>query len=172
MVRLTASLTLPLLFLLACSPPPEPITAPLGEEVTVRVGQEVSFNNELQVKFLEVDRDNRCPPDAECAEEGSASISLEVENISDHIIDPRNVGMGVRGSRPFSRGFDVSSEYIGRKQYITGYEYVLGLCPYPDPPGLKMHRQGEYRLYLRVRSVEVPVGQVEWVPITVPCAEK
>jgi hypothetical protein len=172
MVRLTAMLALLLLFLPACGPPPEPITAAFGEEVSLRVEQVVTFDDELRVKFLGIESDTRCPPDVECTEEGSASISLEVENITDHIIDPRTLGMSVHDiSRGlWFRGFD--TYYTDGESHFYGHEYVWLLCPYPNPPTPKTRRQSEYRLYLRVRALAIPVGKVDARPITVTCVEK
>jgi hypothetical protein len=140
MVRLTAMLALLLLFLPACGPPPEPITAAFGEEVSLRVGQVVTFDDELRVKFLGIESDTRCPPDVECTEEGSASISLEVENITDHIIDPRTLGMSVHDiSRSlWFRGFDtyyadVESHFTGMNTF--GCSAPIQILPHPRRGG-------------------------------------
>ena len=55
------------------------ISAELGEEVELKIGETVSIEDEsLKIKFTEVVGDSRCPTGATCVWEGEVSCALEI----------------------------------------------------------------------------------------------
>jgi hypothetical protein len=69
---------LTLLLLAACGGAGE-VKADLGQEFSLSIGQTASIQGEdLQLKFLEVVNDSRCPSDVTCVWEGQASSLIEI----------------------------------------------------------------------------------------------
>lgn len=67
------------LFLAACSAAAGEVTASLGEESMLKVGQGVAIQGQdLKVKFQEVVQDSRCPMDVICVWQGEASMLVEI----------------------------------------------------------------------------------------------
>lgn len=76
-VLLIASILLPVIGL-SCSS--GPITASLGEEFTLPVGQTVEINNEsLTIKFIEVTADSRCATGVQCIWAGEAKCLMLIQ---------------------------------------------------------------------------------------------
>ena len=64
-----------------------PIQVVLGEEFTIKVGQQVRVKDtKLKLTFISVPQDSRCPSSVVCAWAGNAQLNLEVkkkQNASD-----------------------------------------------------------------------------------------
>lgn len=69
--------------LVACQPatPPPPITAIIGEEFTLALGQTVTITDaDLTLTLESVPDDGRCPLDIECAESGPVTVIVTVRS--------------------------------------------------------------------------------------------
>lgn len=56
-------------------------TASLGEEITLAPGERVQFSSEqLEVQFVAVTEDSRCPQDATCVWAGEVKVELAVRS--------------------------------------------------------------------------------------------
>jgi hypothetical protein len=70
-------LPLVLIFLLGCGP--GDINANLGEKFTLAIGQSARITSEgMEVNFIEVIADSRCPQGVQCIWAGEASSVLEI----------------------------------------------------------------------------------------------
>lgn len=65
-----------LLLMLACASSTP--TTPLGEPFTLTPGNSVTVDG-VQITFVGVGQDSRCPPDVQCIWEGDAEVRLRVE---------------------------------------------------------------------------------------------
>jgi hypothetical protein len=96
-----------------------PTEVVLGEEFTLKVGQQIRVRNtKLKLTFLSVPQDSRCPASVVCAWAGNAQLNLEVKkkkNVSDislnTLLDPKIVTY---------KGFKLR---------------LVKLSPYPATPG-------------------------------------
>jgi len=105
----------------------------LGREFTLAVGQSVAVAGEnLQLKFVEVISDSRCPTGATCIWAGEASSLIE---ITDSASTYRKVLSEPGSSSPTKADF-------------TGYEVMFNLLPYPVLG--KETKAKDYRLQLIV----------------------
>ncbi len=108
------------------------ISAELGEEVDLKIGETVSIEDEsLKIKFTEVVGDSRCPTGATCVWEGEVSCALEItyldESYTKTIVQP---GLTQQNST------DIFQEY----------EITFGVQPYPEVD--KEIKHEEYRLQM------------------------
>jgi hypothetical protein len=54
-------------------------TAPLGNEVSLKAGQTLKINGEsIQIKFIEIESDSRCPAGVTCIWAGEVQCLLEI----------------------------------------------------------------------------------------------
>lgn len=67
--------SLVLLLMLSCAASTP--TTPLGETFTLTPGKSVTVDG-LQITFVAVGQDSRCPPDVQCIWEGDAEVRLRV----------------------------------------------------------------------------------------------
>lgn len=75
---LLASLAIALL-LGSCARETEEVRVTLGQESSLRVGQSVTISGEeLEIRFVEVVEDSRCPRDVTCVWEGKVSCIVEI----------------------------------------------------------------------------------------------
>lgn len=71
---------LSLLTLAGCSGQSEELNASLGQTVNLAPGQTVSITGEsLEIKFIEVTNDSRCPTGVNCPWEGAVTCATEIE---------------------------------------------------------------------------------------------
>lgn len=78
-LSLSIILLLGLFFLAGCSAETEAVKANLGQEFSLSLGQTVVIEGEeLELKFLEVINDSRCPKDVTCIWQGQASCLVEI----------------------------------------------------------------------------------------------
>ena len=94
--------------------------APLNQELKMRVGEDVVFKDEdLELRFLSVVEDSRCPKGEQCITEGNGKIELQLKKSQKQ---PVTVELNT------SRGT--------QKANYDGYEVMLvGLEPYPKMGG-------------------------------------
>jgi hypothetical protein len=72
-------LPLVLIFLLGCGP--SDINANLGEKFTLAIGQSARITSEgMEVNFIEVIADSRCPEGVQCIWAGEASSLIEISS--------------------------------------------------------------------------------------------
>ena len=56
------------------------LKASLGQQFSLSIGQSAQIEGEdLQIKFVEVVEDSRCPTDATCIWEGRVSVAVEIK---------------------------------------------------------------------------------------------
>jgi hypothetical protein len=125
------------IFLIAsgCSQPGQ-ITANLGQDVSIAVGQTVSLNGNdesLKIKFTEVVSDSRCATGVECIWQGEVSCRLEITY--------RNVTNTKIITQPGLTSGPTSAEF-------NGYNLKFQVQPYPEAG--KEIKNSEYRLQLTV----------------------
>ena len=122
------------LFLAACAASAGEITAALGEESTLKVGQGVAIQGQdLKVKFLEVVQDSRCPSDVICVWQGEASVLVEItyfESLHRVVL-----------TQPGLAGQFTTKDF-------NEYTLSFRLEPYPD--STRQMPEGDYRLKLTV----------------------
>lgn len=94
------------------------ITASLGQEFTLPVGEKVSIEGEeLTIKFVEVLGDSRCPAGVQCIQAGEAQCQLRFTYVG----SPADMTIVHPG------GGDVSAT-----DYFIMYKIVFKLQPYPQ----------------------------------------
>lgn len=79
-MRIIANLLLiPILLLsFGCTAQTDDITAYLGQEVELEIGQSVSVEEEIKVKFIEVVNDSRCAKGTTCIWQGEVTCIVEI----------------------------------------------------------------------------------------------
>lgn len=94
------------------------ITASLGQEFTLPVGEKASIEDEeLTIKFVEVLGDSRCPAGVQCIQAGEAQCQLRFTYVG----SPADMTIVQPG------GGDVSAT-----DYFIMYKIVFKLEPYPQ----------------------------------------
>jgi hypothetical protein len=66
-----------LLLFLACAASSPPDTKPLGEPFSLTPGQSATVDG-VQITFVAVTQDSRCPPDVQCVWEGDAEVKVRM----------------------------------------------------------------------------------------------
>jgi hypothetical protein len=78
-IILTFVILLSFLLVAGCSSQPSEISANVGEEFSIAVGQSASIaGEELKIKFIEVVADSRCPTGATCVWQGEVTCLVEI----------------------------------------------------------------------------------------------
>jgi hypothetical protein len=129
------------LLLLGCTASPAKINAALGQEVSLAIGQQVSVAAEnLEIKFLEVVSDSRCPTGVYCPWQGQVSCLVQVTkaNISS---PPYKMVLTQPG---------LTEEYA--KETFDGHEISFSVMPYPVAG--KSIPTADYRLQLIVNRLK------------------
>jgi len=114
------------------------IKASLGQEVTLKPGQTVSITGEeLEIEFIEVVEDSRCPQSVTCIWEGRARCSVRITT----------------GEQEENAVLTQPGLYEGmtEKSY---HAYTLSFLLEPYPETDKTISQDEYRLRLMVSMSE------------------
>jgi hypothetical protein len=110
--------------------------AEIGEEFTLSVGQTITITNEdLEITFLQVLGDNRCPRDVVCITAGEVVCLIQISQNE----FSNNVELGQPGLY-----YDYSEESFG------GYKYIFRVDPYPELD--KILSSDEYRIFLTIRK--------------------
>ena len=94
--------------------------APLNQEFIMKVGEDVVFKGEdLEIRFLSVVEDSRCPKGEQCISEGNGKIELQLKRSQKQpVIVELNTSSGTK------------------KANYDGYEVkIVGLEPYPKMGG-------------------------------------
>ena len=136
------SLVLLTLFALGCfetdTPIDDSVSAKLGEQFYIKVGQTESINSEnIKIKLLEVTNESRCASDVVCIWAGEVKVVLNV-SINNQDMGDKTLTLGAGND-------DQSIENIG------GYSVkVLAVNPYP----VSTHKieQSEYIVTLIVNN--------------------
>jgi len=114
------------------------IKASLRQEVTLKPGQTVSITGEeLEIEFIEVVEDSRCPEDVTCIWEGRARCSVRIttgEQEENAVLTQPGLYQG-----------------LTEKSY---HAYILSFLLEPYPEADKEISQDEYRLLLTVTMSE------------------
>ncbi len=109
----------------------------IGEEFTLHVGETADIRGEsLQIRFIEISEDSRCPRDVTCVWEGRAIVNIEV----------------VKGT--ISQKVDLVEQGLSdgsAKEQFGQYEFQFKILPYPEKAEVKIE-SGEYRLMLTVNK--------------------
>jgi len=123
-----------LLFLAACGGGAGEVKADLGREFSLSSGQTASIQGEgLQLKFIEVVNDSRCPHGVTCVWQGQASCLVEITYLeSSHRVTLVQPGLTEDPSR------------------IDFAEYIIGFNLTPYPQAGKEIEESDYRLQLVV----------------------
>ena len=111
--------------------------ASLGEEFYLGIGQSVVITGEdLEIKFLEVSEDSRCPKDVTCIWEGRVTAVVEIlTNGSSQQLNLSQPGL---------------TDSPARVKY-GGYELTYKVEPYPEKAEVPI-TSDEYRLLIVVNS--------------------
>ena len=123
-------------WLASCSPGQGEARVRLDEEFSLSVGQRVRVEGEdLQMEFLEVVADSRCPKDVTCIWAGEVRCLVElVSSGSSERVELTQPGLTGDSNR----------------QAFKGYELSFTVTPYPEAG--KPIPRGDYRLILTVRK--------------------
>jgi hypothetical protein len=148
MLRVWFSLSIILLFCLpfwaSCASETEEITANLGQEFSLSIGQTAVIDGEeLKLKLLEVISDSRCPEDVTCVWQGQASCLVEITYLESlHRVTLTQPGL------------------TGEPSEIDFKEYNIrfNLTPYPEAG--KEIKEGDYRLQLVVTKPPLLSGGI------------
>jgi uncharacterized Zn finger protein len=106
----------------------------LGEEFTLSTGESAAIKGEdLEITFLEVTEDSRCPRNVTCVWAGRA-VSLVQVAIGN---DSENIELTEPGLTDTPNQYD-----------YMGYRISFYLLPYPEEPGVI--QQSDYRLKLTI----------------------
>ena len=107
----------------------------IGEEFALHVGETADIRGEsLQIRFIEISEDSRCPRNVTCVWEGRAIANIEV----------------VKGN--ISQKEDLVEQGLSdgsAKVKFEGYEFLFRILPYPQEAEVQIE-SGEYRLMLTV----------------------
>ena len=123
-----------LMLLPACSNKSSKLEVLLGQNIDLALNQRVSVTGEsMEIKFLRVINDSRCPKGATCVWEGEANAEIEInyENSTNRLV------LTQRGSDTSLTDFN-------------NYEISYDLRPYPEL-GKTIDNQ-DYRLWLKVNE--------------------
>jgi hypothetical protein len=144
-----------LLLLAGVSTPVPAQPAPLGEEVILlnygdAAGDGVAAaNGELQISFVDVIEDSRCPSDVTCAWAGEVQVALEAQ-VGGQPPQVLTLG-GPTDSRGLLDPGPAGSEAASTAT-VAGYELqLLSVTPYPAAAGAPP-REEEYQISLLVRT--------------------
>ena len=122
------------LMLAGCSTPAGKTVVEPGEEFSLAIGQSASLKGEnLEITFLDVTEDSRCPSGAVCVWEGRATSSVRISGKQ----GAQDVGLPEPGLS--------QSPY---QQTIGGYTFIYHLQPYPELD--KQITRDQYRLLLSI----------------------
>ena len=118
----------------SCGSSPKEITANLGENVNIKIGQSVSIaGEELKLKFVEVVADSRCPTGVTCIWQGEVTCLVEIT---------------YRGS-VFSKVLTQSGGEPAKSDFES-YGIAFGIEPYPAAG--KEIKDSDYRLQVEVNK--------------------
>ena len=133
-----------LLFLAGCGGGAEEIKANLGQEFSLSIGQTVSIQDEeLQLKFLEVVNDSRCPSDVTCIWQGQASSLIEITYLE-----------SVQKVTLVQPGLTEEPSQIHFNDYLIEFN----LTPYPEAG--EAIKDSDYRLQLVVTKPPLLSGGI------------
>ena len=122
------------LLFVSCSNQVDEVTAGLGQEVELQIGQTVSIEEEqIRIKFVEVVSDSRCPEGATCIWQGEVTCILEID-----YLDSTNRKTIVQPGLTQEPAKDTFSDY----------ELIFNVQPYPELG--RETKNSEYRLQLTV----------------------
>lgn len=103
---------------LASSPTLTQKTKPSEKEFSIKIGTSLTIPNEkIQVKFIKVLEDSRCPKGVQCVWAGNAKVSIEIEE----------------GNK--TKAIELNSTVEPTEMSYAGYNFkFLQLAPYPTHP--------------------------------------
>ena len=108
----------------------------IGQEFSLQIGESASIKGEkLQIRFLEVTEDSRCPRDAICVWEGRIICMVEIT---------------YRGSLHRLELTEPGSTSWPPEIVFKDYQIAYHVEPYPHT-GTKI-MEDEYRLYLKINK--------------------
>ena len=109
----------------------------IGDEFSLRVGETAGIKGEqLQIRFLEISEDSRCPRNVTCIWEGRAVSVIEVFQ-----------GDTSQQIMLIEQGL---SDLFAKEQFGE-YEFLFRILPYPDDAEIQISPD-EYRLMLIVKK--------------------
>jgi len=109
----------------------------IGEEFSLRVGETTGIKGEeLQIRFMEISEDSRCPRNVTCIWEGRAVAVIEVfQGDTSQQITLIEQGL---------------SDLFAKEQFGK-YEFQFRILPYPEKAEVQIAAD-EYRLILKVNK--------------------
>ena len=130
-----------LLLLVGCAGNAE-FRSRLGEEFSLRIGQSVVITGEdLEIRFVEVSEDSRCPKDVICVWEGRVTAVVEISTGG--------------SSQQLNLSQPGLTDAPAREKY-GGYELIYKVEPYPEKAEVEIAAE-EYRLLIVVNSAPKPL---------------
>jgi hypothetical protein len=132
------------LFSLGCNNQPEEISAELGHEFELKLGQTAAIEDEpIKIKLVEVVGDSRCPTGASCIWQGEVKCVLEITYLGElHAITITQPGLTQQNST------DVFQDYM----------ISYNVTPYPEV--FKEIQADEYRLLLTIDKTPLLSGGI------------
>lgn len=127
--------------LAACSNQPAGTTAEIGQESILEPGQKVLYSDEsLEIRFVEVVNDSRCPTGVQCIWAGEVSVKIEI-NYQDQ---QKSMVLTQSGSS------DAQTLFL---------DYTIAFAIQPYPEAQKPIKAKDYRLHLVVtKEAEITGG--------------
>jgi len=135
--------------------------ARLGEEFSLHIGESIGIIGEdLEIEFVEVSEDSRCPKDVTCIWEGRVTAVVEISTGG--------------SSQQLNLSQPGLTDAPAREKY-GGYELTYKVEPYPEKAEMEI-TSDEYRLLIVVNSAPKPL-QTEadftgWVTEIHPIGDK
>jgi hypothetical protein len=143
-MKVLATIALACLLLLPCGCQAESLTASLGQETSLRLGQVVSIEGEqLEIEFVRVISDSRCPTGAQCVWQGEVNCLLRITH-EDEVFEKTIVQPGL-AQQP---SLDIFQDY----------QLAFSVAPYPVVD--EKINAGDYRLLLTVEAAEQLSGGI------------
>ena len=118
------------------------VKARMGEEFSLHIGESIVITGEdLDIKFVEVSEDSRCPKDVTCVWEGRVTAVVEI-----------SIG---GSSQQLNLSQPGQTDAPAREKY-GGYELTYKVEPYPEKAEVEI-TSDEYRLLIVVNSAPKPL---------------
>lgn len=110
--------------------PTEPNYAEIDTDLSLYIGESVVIkNHEINLKFVDVLSDSRCPSDVECVWEGTVSLMINIEyndqDLGDFILNSSNLHkasfMGYYVKFKELNPYPISTEIIQKSEYVATF---------------------------------------------------
>lgn len=116
-----------------------------NEPILIRFGEQMYFEDNLEVTFLKVLNDSRCPQGVQCVWQGNAEIVLKIKNPEQNISEFVNLKIDGKNHRNSSNHEEVK---------VNEFKFsLLELLPYPQA-----NQSNDFMVYEALISIQKIVG--------------